>query len=217
MKTNNEQKLLAILEPYLEEDYESELKDIFEELEKNDDIGAAIDAILEQTDDLLEIQAKTVLLIKQHLKLRAKEKKKKQDITKDEKELEIIEEEINKDITELARRLLKQLDQDLDIAILSKKDRAFILDKKAKKDFKRIIEGFAVYEIYKVMNPRRIAGETKKQNFKNNLFVGGKGLAMKYEGGKKADLAKYSTKELTLMQKQAKDFRKNGGEKGWSK
>ena len=41
------------------------------------------------------------------------------------------------------------------------------------------MKNFAVYEVYKVMNPKRIAGETAKDNYKHNLIEGGEKLSFK--------------------------------------
>lgn len=51
---------------------------------------------------------------------------------------------------------------------------------KSKQDLKKSISNFINYQIYKVMNPRRIAGETEKDNYSHNLYMGGKGLAQKH-------------------------------------
>jgi hypothetical protein len=43
---------------------------------------------------------------------------------------------------------------------------------KSREDFKRSVQHFIIYQIYKIMNPRRIAGETKKDNYIHNLYMG---------------------------------------------
>jgi hypothetical protein len=40
----------------------------------------------------------------------------------------------------------------------------------------------AMYELHKVLNPRRIAGETSIENFLNNVAVRGVEVALKYQG-----------------------------------
>ncbi len=227
MKKYEEELLKAILDPESQEKYESELKTIFENLEQSDDLSQAIEEILEQTDEIVEIQSKLILVIKAHIRRRLKALKKEKELNKDEKDKEkdkekeqgIDEDEINKDISRLAKRLVMQLDQDLEYGQLLQKDLHYSLDRQAKKDLKRILKGFATYEVYKVMNPKRIAGETKKQNFRNNLFFSGKALAMNYEGGEKSAKKRYGTKEVQKMVKQAKDFQKGGSEKdkGWER
>ncbi|MGV2431886.1 MAG UNVERIFIED_CONTAM: DUF5394 family protein [Rickettsiaceae bacterium] len=67
--------------------------------------------------------------------------------------------------------------------ISESKDKNAFLDSKSLKHIKDIIKRFAIYEIYKMMNPRRIAGETAKDNFISNVFLYGLKVAMRYEGG----------------------------------
>lgn len=110
---------------------------------------------------------------------------------------------------------MQNLDTDLDHSSgkISNKDRAHLLDIEAKKNLKKIMKNFVVYEIYKIMNPKRIAGETAKDNYKHNLMEGGQRLAEEYEGGKESDLKNYGSVEVGRMQQQAAAFRKNGGSK----
>jgi ribosomal protein S20 len=74
---------------------------------------------------------------------------------------------------------------------------------------KKLLERFAIYEIYKVMNPRRIAGESGAINFINNMIIGGLKRASKYEGGKPKDLAKYSPSMLKKLNHYHNKFKKN--------
>ncbi|MCC2646550.1 MAG: hypothetical protein K0R02_615 [Rickettsiaceae bacterium] len=74
---------------------------------------------------------------------------------------------------------------------------------------KKLIERFVIYEIYKIMNPRRIAGETKIANFINNMITGGLKRAVKYEGGKKQDLAKYSPEMIKKLNNQHQRMKRN--------
>jgi hypothetical protein len=68
------------------------------------------------------------------------------------------------------------------------------LDSKSLKHIKDIIKRFAIYEIYKMINPRRIAGETAKDNFISNVFLYGLKVAMRYDGGStERDKAIWST------------------------
>ena len=73
------------------------------------------------------------------------------------------------------------------------------------------MKNFAVYEIYKVINPKRIAGETAKDNYKHNLIEGGVALASKYEGGKASDLKRYGSVEVDRLKRQVTSFKKGGG------
>lgn len=82
---------------------------------------------------------------------------------------------------------------------------------RARQDFKRIVTHFTIYEIYKVMNPKRIAGESKKMNYAHNLIQGGAKLASKYEGGREADLNKYGQSEVQQINKSARKIRNSKG------
>jgi hypothetical protein len=81
---------------------------------------------------------------------------------------------------------------------LNEKDR-----KRIKEELQRMVE----YEIHKKMNPQRLAGETAKENFLNNMQVGGASLAKKYEG--KQYMAKISPKELAELNKQHQKFQQD--------
>ena len=58
------------------------------------------------------------------------------------------EEKIARDAEELCRKLLKDVDEELDPTLgrISRKDRAHILSLEAKKNIKRIMKNFAVYD-----------------------------------------------------------------------
>lgn len=66
------------------------------------------------------------------------------------------------------------------------------ITEQSKKDLTRIVKNFAIYEIYKCMNPRRIAGETEQSNFLHNVVIRGIDVAKKYTP--KAKIATYSPK-----------------------
>lgn len=57
-----------------------------------------------------------------------------------------------------------------------------VMNKKHKHSFREFLKRMVDYETYKIMNPRRIAGETKEDNFISNAVVLGVKKAMQYEG-----------------------------------
>lgn len=69
------------------------------------------------------------------------------------------------------------------------------------------LKEFIIYEIYKAMNPRRIAGETAKVNFAHNVILRGDKQAKKYTGGNK----NYSQTELDKINRSSKLFRTRSG------
>lgn len=201
------QNILDDIDPNLRKKFESELSHIFEDLEEDQDLGKAVEQIFDETNDLNEIQTKIILLIKEHLEIEKKlDLEKNQDIDADE-------EKIARDVTELCRKMMQDLDEEIDPTLgkISKKDRAHMLNLEAKKNIKKIMKNFAVYQVYKIMNPKRIAGETAKDNYKHNLMRGGQKLAGKYEGGKAADLQKYGPEEVNRIQKHVMEAKKGGG------
>lgn len=191
----------------LSEKYESEMVEILEELKKDENVGKAIDRIIEEAADLGEMQSKLILLIKKHL---AKRELKTDKLT--DKKIKFNDEEIEQDISKFTRNLIKRYEgADRDIDANNSIDDKYPLDAKAKASVKKIIKEFAIYEVYKVMNPRRIAGETKKDNYAHNMMMGGQKRASKYEGGKESDLKSYGEAEVRRIEQASKTFQKGGG------
>lgn len=202
------ENILDVLDPHIKNKFESELAHIFEDMEKDNDLGAAVEQLIDECDELTELQSKLILLIQEHLK-----KKKKALDPKKVAGVDADEEKIARDTEELSRKLLQEVDKELDLTLgrISRKDRMHILNLEAKKNIKRIMKNFAVYEVYKVMNPKRIAGETAKDNYKHNLIEGGEKLASKYEGGRESDLKRYGSVEVARLKRQVAAFKKGGG------
>jgi hypothetical protein len=200
------ENILDILDPHIKEKFESELAHVFEEMEKDDDLGSAVEKLIDECHEMEEIQSKLILLIKEHLK------KKRKNSVEGVKGADADEEKIARDAEELCRKLLQQIDQELDPSLgrISHKDRAHMLNLESKKFLKRVMKNFAVYQVYKVMNPKRIAGETAKDNYVHNLIEGGVSLASKHEGGRPSDLKKYGAAEVGRLKRQASDFKKGG-------
>jgi len=191
----------------LSEKYESEMVEILEELKKDENVGKAIDRIIEEAADLGEMQSKLILLIKKHL---AKRELKTDKLT--DKKIKFNDEEIEQDISKFTHNLIKRYEgADRDIDANNSIDDKYPLDVKAKASVKKIIKEFAIYEVYKVMNPRRIAGETKKDNYAHNMMMGGQKRASKYEGGKESDLKSYGEAEVRRIEQASKTFQKGGG------
>lgn len=173
---------------------------------EDENLGAKIEEVFDLTDDLNEIQEKVHLLICEH----------SEEVEKIEDDLVPAKEEVQKSIKKLIKNYLEgdleekyEYDEDLGF---SKKDKEKYKDLtiESKKNLKRLIKNFSIYTIYKVMNPRRIAGETKRDNYRHNLAIGGEKLAKKHTGGKPSDLKKYGEAATKKMQKSARAFRKKG-------
>ena len=185
------------------EKMESEMSSIFNELKHDENLTKAIDQVFDETNNLDEIQTKIILLVREYAKeMQPKMMPGKEDIGFDDKE-------VVKDINKLSRSFFKDKNQDIDkkLAKVKQKDPLRHITGQSKKDFKRAVKRFAIYEVYKVMNPKRIAGETKKDNYAHNMMRGGKKLASKHEGGRKSDLAKYSPKFIKKVAAKSKSFK----------
>lgn len=70
-------------------------------------------------------------------------------------------------------------------------------NKRVKEEFKKHRYRMAMYEIYKVLNPAQLAGETKLDNFLNNLMTRGLAVAQKYQGGEFTKL--FSAKDMEYI------------------
>ena len=185
---------------------ESELENLFEEIGQDEDLGKAIEKIFDEITDLNEIQVKIILLIRNYLKA-----KKKSGI--DVNKIDELEKKITEDINKFAGKFNRVIGEEIDpnLGTVSKKGKESILNIEAKKNLKRIMKNFAVYEVYKIMNPKRIAGETKEDNYRKNLMQGGEQLASRYEGGKESDLKQYGEAKVERIKHQALSMSKSGG------
>jgi hypothetical protein len=184
---------------------ESELENLFEEIGQDEDLGKAVEKIFDEITDLNEIQVKIILLIRNYLKA-----KKKSGI--DVNKIDELEKKITEDISKFAGKFNRVVEEEIDPNLGTvKKGKESILNIEAKKNLKRIMKNFAVYEVYKIMNPKRIAGETKEDNYRKNLMQGGEQLASRYEGGKESDLKQYGEAKVERIKHQALSMSKSGG------
>ena len=95
----------------------------------------------------------------------------------------------------LGRDLRKEKDSELE------EEREEELSKEEKERRHRLM----VYEIYKMLNPRRLAGETEIENFIKNVLLRGIDVAVKYEG---AEFAKcFAIKELQNLESLGHGFK----------
>lgn len=110
--------------------------------------------------------------------------------------------ELKRRIDEISAHLM--LRRNLGIYTKGADIKKFIITK-ACENLKAMMKRFVIYEIYKFLNPRRIAGKTKLENFIINYLLRGEKIARKFEGGSDADLKNYSPallKKLRLKRKQ---------------
>lgn len=170
------------------EELSEENKKIIEALEQDEELNQGIQDLVssmyEENLDLSALQSKFLLLIKAALARlnnggtsRAIEqilKKQEKELTE---QLSLISHHVMMKYSDIARKKMDGID--------GPEDNLDYMQAAAIKHTKQIMKSFAIYEIYKMQNPRRIAGETRRDNFVNNFIVGGIRHAMKYAGGKR--------------------------------
>ncbi len=95
---------------------------------------------------------------------------------------------------ELIAMLLRYLGIDLGKEKKEKEEEELLEYEEMSKEQKEHIHRMMIYEIYKMLNPNRIAGETALENFMNNVMRYGIKEAMQHEG---KEFAKYfNSKDL---------------------
>lgn len=178
-------------------------------IKEDDAISVRIDKIIEEADDLDAMQSKLILLIQQYFKEKDQDKPAGAVITG---KMKSYDERIAKNIIEFTRNIIRKYeDMDPDIGKEGDHNTDYPLSKKSKIALKKIIKEFAIYEIYKVMNPKRIAGETKKDNYVHNMMMGGQKRASQYTGGKDSDIRSYGQAEVKRIDRISKNFQRGRG------
>lgn len=105
-------------------------------------------------------------------------------------------------ISILQRAFSKTKKKDKELEFLTERDK-----KRIEEELKRA----AIYELYKITNPHRIAGETERENFFNNAVTRGVAFARKFEGGGDKDLKNYDKSFFRDIEKARHNFLKSGG------
>ena len=190
-----------------QENLEGTSKEMFDGLDINEIFNKEIEEILallnEQTTDLTLLQSKIILLIKKYLN-----KDKKLDI-----DLAIDDKLMAHDIAEVSHYLMEHkaaIMKDANSKLPRPKDKYYGMTANSRADFRKIIKNFAVYQVYKFLNPKRIAGETRVENFANNMIMGGMYRAKHYAGGSEQEVAKYSPEFIKKLEDAHKTFKKGG-------
>ncbi|MFP3017512.1 MAG: DUF5394 family protein [Candidatus Tisiphia sp.] len=187
-----------------------EAMEIFNELSNNDAFEQEIEQILaclnEQTMDLTKLQTQIILLIKKYLGKLAHKKLGKLGVKIDENL-------VSKNVAEVSNYLMRQHSQlvkEANRGLIKSKDKLQGISNQSRLEAKRLVKNFALYQVYKFMNPKRIAGETKEENFAYNMIRGGIDLAKKYEGGSKSALKSYSPEFIKKLDKAHQNFKGSG-------
>ncbi|RYE06020.1 MAG: hypothetical protein EOP33_02110 [Rickettsiaceae bacterium] len=168
----------------------------FSSVQQEDSFDKEIEQILtnfnEKTADLTQLQTQIISMVRKYSQ--------SEMILIDPKNTDIDDKVITKNVNEASVYLMKQRENIIkDNVTLAEKSNNFeLIDKKSKEDFKRLVKGFAIYEIYKCMNPERIAGETKQDNFSHNLATRGLKKADHYAGVESlSNQTKHNSKQQT--------------------
>lgn len=130
-----------------------------------------IERIFNETNDLDQIQTEVIDAVREYTQ---------DSPLKDSSALQQIETTITKTCKIFAQPKSKSASQDKEVGL--QKNQSQQITEESKKNLKTLLEKFAIYEVYKVMNPKRIAGETKKTNYEHNLITGGEKKADRYAG-----------------------------------
>ena len=126
----------------------------------------------------------------------------------------------NIDNPNIDQELLVYIQKFLGVNLSKKKEKDKELEEEREEELteeqKKHKQRMAIYEIYKAMNPNRIAGETQLENFINNVQVHGMKTALKNEGKEYA--VQMNTSELGNLQSNANKMqaavRQSGAQKG---
>lgn len=184
-------------------------KPLLELLEKEEDFEAEIDKILSniQDLDLTKLQSQILLYLKNLLS--RIEKKLNIEVT-----CSIPRSRIENHLKQLSLYLMNTRSmevRDASRGIAVGKSKYEYLNKEARAEVRILIKKFAIYELYKILNPRRIAGNTRYENFVNNVIMMGLEVARKYEGGTNKELQKYSPEFIKELERSHIKFKKTGG------
>lgn len=181
---------------------------MFEDLDQDIGFQVAIEQLIlnASTIDAVELQTKLILLlyqffekrIKDHQDLRSLIERKNKSIDDDVVTLSVF-------IMQSRSQILKQSGQELDM-----KNEKYLTNKSIA-NLRNIIKRFVVYEMYKFTTPKRIAGESKKQNFVHNVLVGGLKMASHYSGGSKSEIRGYGKNFVQKLERQHEKLAKRGG------
>lgn len=170
---------------------EKEIEEFHNKLSNYKEFEIELDKLIAEFElhqDTPTLHAKVILLIKKLL-MKSSPHGRSVSISK------LQEPAVNKYVTKLSQLLIyKRLKAQQEHDIEQEYDSLEHMTAQAKADFKKKIKRFMVYEIYKVLNPRRIAGETSLSNFLHNYAVGGAEYALKYRGGTIDDIKSYASK-----------------------
>lgn len=183
-------------------------QEMLDSIEGDQEFNAGIEDLIGELDennmDLSALQSRFLLLIRAALG-----RAHKGNLAYLEHKLKSNEKEILDQLTSLSHYVMMQkveVVQKSTENLAAPKDKYAHLTTAAIQYTKQILKKFAIYEIYKVMNPHRIAGETRRENFINNYITGGMRKAVRFAGGSKKEMKSYSAQMIKNLDKAHRKF-----------
>ncbi len=181
------------------------LKEAYYTLAENKEFTVQLEELIKKIDSisLVNLKSELIILIKKYL----------QNCFDDKKFSKISEMEMIKYIRKFSmmiiaknKKLQKSFEENKDVdASINMEDMDYeYMDGDSLKNFRKIVRNFIVYEIYKLINPRRLAGETKEQNMVDNIVMYGVKRAAKFE--RKDGLSKLDPELVKELEKKYKIF-----------
>jgi len=168
------------------------------------DLDMIMEKIHEVNFDLSKIQGEVVALIKNSLgKMSFKD-----EVKELLKAFEENEGALESAIGEMAIEIM--MDRSMGVYAGAKNLKEF-LESEASKLLRKTMRRFIVYEIYKMLSPRRIAGKTKLENFIANFILRGEKAARRFEGGSDEDIRRYGAVLLKKLRMLRSRYLKSGG------
>lgn len=159
------------------------LKEIYYTLAESKEFTVELEELMSKIDSisLVNMQSELIILVKKYM----------QNCFGEKSFSKIAEMELIQYIRKLSMMILaknkklqksfgenKELDATIDMENMNYE----YMDEYSLKNFRKTVRNFIVYEMYKLINPRRIAGETKEQSMADNIVMYGAKRAAKFEG-----------------------------------
>lgn len=173
-------------------DSSTQLNQILKQLKLDKNLGSAVEKLFNETSDLNKIQSQVILFIKNAIP-------EKNNLGNSG----IIEERLTRGINNISKKFMKNVDKQFDSSFgtIDKKNQKYVLNNEVKSDLEKTIKNWAVYQVYKIMNPKRIAGETHKDNYISNLKFRGQKQAEKYSKNLSENEKKDAQKKVVALKK----------------
>ena len=192
-----------------------EAQELLDGLEENEEFNGEIESLIQGlnagTLDLATLQSKFILLIKAILLKQNKDKTKQI-----EHHMREAEKDINDQLALLSHHVMMQKTPKIFEGlenVVGPKDKYESMSAAAIKSTKQLLKRFAIYEMYKVISPRIIAGETHRQHFITDYITGGMQKAMRYDHAYLEKVEERTPQMLRQLDQSHARFIRGGGMK----